>query len=94
MSAHSTTPPSTEAIEDWLIAHIAQAAKMDPADVDPRDAFADYGLSSIAAVGLSGDLEDWLGLRLPTTLVWDYPTIQSLAEYLSEQVSAKQASGA
>jgi acyl transferase domain-containing protein len=35
-------------------------------------------------VELSGDLETWLGLTLAPTLLWDYPTIVRLANYLAE----------
>jgi hypothetical protein len=29
-----------------------------------------------------GDLEDWLDEELPSTLFWDYPTIEKSAQYL------------
>jgi len=40
-------------------------------------------LDSVAAVGLAGELEDWLDVELPATILWDYPTIAALAEYLA-----------
>jgi hypothetical protein len=38
---------------------------------------------------LVGDLEDWLGLRLPPSLVWDYPSIDAMTDYLIEKARAK-----
>jgi phthiocerol/phenolphthiocerol synthesis type-I polyketide synthase D len=35
-------------------------------------------------VSISGELEHWLGRRLPVTLVWDFPTIELLAKALAE----------
>ncbi|WP_434652365.1 acyl carrier protein [Pseudomonas sp. R3-56] len=43
---------------------------------------AEYGLDSIAALTIAGDLEDELGVELPPTLLWDYPSIDDLAHYL------------
>lgn len=43
---------------------------------------AEYGLDSIAALTIAGDLEDELGVELPPTLLWDYPSIDDLANYL------------
>ena len=76
-------PRSTEVILDWLTERLARSMGIDPADVDPREPFTSYGLSSSGAVELSGDLQDWLGRELSPTLVYEYPTPEILAEYLS-----------
>jgi len=79
---------TTDVIESWIVAHLAEELGVDSQEIDIREPFANYGLNSVAAVGLSGELEEWLGLKLSPTLVWDYPTIESLARYLSEARSA------
>jgi acyl carrier protein len=38
----------------------------------------------LQAVSLSGDLETWLSREISPTVVWDYPTVEQLARYLSE----------
>ena len=70
-------------IEAWLAKAIAKSLRIDPAQIDPARPFADYGIDSVAAVELSGDLEDWLGKKIAPTVVWDYPTITLLAAYLA-----------
>src|SRR5690606_31917270 len=40
------------------------------------------GISSICALGITGDLAEALGRELPETLLWDHPTIQSVAAFL------------
>ena len=45
--------------------------------------FDRYGLDSSAAVGMTGDLEDWLGKEVEPILLYDYPTIETLARHLS-----------
>jgi acyl transferase domain-containing protein/acyl carrier protein len=74
---------SREAIQDWLIAHISAELSLEPATVDVHEPLASYGMDSVAAVGLSGDLEEWLGRELAPTLLYDYPTIVALASHLA-----------
>jgi acyl carrier protein len=56
---------------------------LDPGEIDRREPLASYGLSSQQAVMLSGDLEEWLGRSLPPTLVFEYPDVDALVQYLS-----------
>ncbi|WP_311971675.1 acyl carrier protein [Pseudomonas baltica] len=50
---------------------------------------AEYGLDSITALTIAGDLEDELGIELPSTLLWDYPSIDALANYLYGIMTAR-----
>ncbi|MBA3500352.1 MAG: acyl carrier protein [Myxococcota bacterium] len=70
-------------IEAWLVRAIAKSLRIDEKQVDPARPFAELGIDSVAAVELSGDLEDWLGTHVAPTVVWDYPTITLLASHLS-----------
>ncbi len=72
-------------IELWLIEKIAEKLQISITEVDPQQAFQSFGLDSKEAVGLSGELEDWLGRKVPPTLLWQYPNIESLAKHLSDQ---------
>jgi acyl carrier protein len=68
----------------WLSTKLAEQLELDPQQIDPQTEFSDYGLNSIEAVSLSGELENFLGRRLSPTLLWDYPTLESLTQYLTE----------
>ncbi|MEB3358629.1 MAG: hybrid fatty acyl-AMP ligase/type I polyketide synthase [Synechococcales bacterium] len=80
------TPPTqsneVRAIQRWLATTLAERLGLDPEAISIDEPFARYGLDSVAAVQLSGQLEDWLGRSLPPTLAYDYPTIASLAAFL------------
>ncbi|MEW6736883.1 MAG: acyl carrier protein [Acidobacteriota bacterium] len=84
LSEHRTFP-GKDAILNWLICELTTKLGIDPNIIDIRQPFVTYGLTSREGVSLSGDLENWLGRRLSQTLLWDYPTIESLAKYLAEE---------
>ncbi|MDW8319635.1 MAG: beta-ketoacyl synthase N-terminal-like domain-containing protein, partial [Anaerolineae bacterium] len=77
---------SVTAIQAWLVEHIAGLIGADPASIDVGQPFESFGLASRDVVGLSGDLEDWLELRLSPTLLYQYPTIARLAQHLADQL--------
>jgi acyl carrier protein len=69
-------------IRQWLIAKLSKVVGIPITDVDPTLNFVEYGLDSMQAVRLSGDLERWMGFELPPILLYDYPTIDELARCL------------
>ena len=79
-------PRDREAIQTWMVARVAEALAVPPEQIDVREPFASFGLDSRTAVSLSGDLERWCGRRLSPTLVWDYPTIEAVTQYLADGV--------
>lgn len=54
--------------------------------VDPRAPLGELGLDSLLAVELRNTLGTALGQSLPATLLFDYPTIDALTDYLLEEV--------
>ncbi|KAM3115388.1 beta-ketoacyl synthase N-terminal-like domain-containing protein [Phormidesmis sp. 146-33] len=80
-SSHSDQ--TVEVIQAWLIDQIAQRSHLPSNQVNLHEPFVQYGLDSVATVSISGELEKRLGKRLSPTLIYDYPTIALLADYLA-----------
>ncbi len=78
---------SAEAIQTWLISALAELLEIKPQQIDVQESLAYYGLNSVEAVTISGDLSDWLGRDISPNVVWDYPTIAAIAQYLASEPS-------
>ena len=80
----TTSPGSREflAIRAWLVTRIAAQVKLPPGQIDVREPLDRYGLDSLAAVAITGELGDWLGRSLSPTLFYEFPTVEALARHL------------
>lgn len=79
-----------EDIKRWLIAEIEDLLSVDPQELAVDQPLVNYGLSSMTGMILSGDIEQWLGIELDPSVAWEYPTIESLAGYLAEEVLSQR----
>jgi len=81
-SASSQEKRSEERIRMWIVEQISSLTGLLSNQIEITEPFASYGIDSVAAAGLSGELATWLGEQLPPTITWDYPTVALLAAYL------------
>ncbi|HLO49416.1 MAG TPA: acyl carrier protein [Kamptonema sp.] len=76
------TPPAPE-IEAWLIQRLATLLGISADEINPDADIDEYGLDSILAIAIIDELGTWLNRKINPRILEDYPSIASLAEYLS-----------
>jgi acyl carrier protein len=87
MERDATTSPrfSKAAIQRWLQLRIAEVIQAPADQVDITLPFSYYGLDSVAALAISGEMQIWLRRKLSPTLTWDHPNIERLSAFLAHE---------
>ncbi|MDO0931745.1 acyl carrier protein [Streptomyces sp. NPDC051954] len=80
------TVPTEQSLIDWLTTRVGAYLRRDPAEIDPTVPLAEYGLDSVAALSLCGDVEDHFGIPVDPTAAWDFPTVRALAGHLWKEL--------
>jgi acyl carrier protein len=84
------TPPSRQ--RSTLLAHVqacaARVLGLDVGSVERKRPLNEQGLDSLMAVELRNALGASVERTLPATLIFDYPTVEGLTEYLGVEVLA------
>ena len=63
--------------------HVARVLSIDASEVHTDVELAAYGISSSNGLELLARLEELLGVELSPVLLYEYPTIEQFAEFLS-----------
>jgi len=70
-----------------LAAEVAAVLGMaDPAELEPKRGFAEQGMDSLMAVELAGRIGALCAIDLPSTFLFDQPTLDALTTFLLEEL--------
>ncbi|WP_240649538.1 type I polyketide synthase [Streptomyces sp. Z26] len=86
----------TKAIMDFVRGHVATVlGYSSPEAITPDSSFKELGFDSLSSVELRNTLNKASGMRLPSTLLFDYPTPASLTAHIrTELVGSEQTDSA
>jgi acyl carrier protein len=87
----SKAPGSLADIRAWLTSYLAFLLEQEPNTINTKLSFDSHGIDSAAAVSLVADLEDWMGIELDPTIVYDYPSVDQLADFLMTRLEGSAA---
>jgi NADPH:quinone reductase-like Zn-dependent oxidoreductase/acyl carrier protein len=73
-------------LEGFLREQISLVLRLEPSKLDRDAPLRGLGVDSLMALELRNRLESGLGLTLPATLLWAYPTLAALAAHLGERM--------
>jgi|ERR1043165_8874441 acyl carrier protein len=73
-------------IQAWLVARVASLVGQHAENIDLTMPFDRMGVDSFHAVELAGEVQRIFRQDVDPTLLYDYVTIQALAEYLARQL--------
>jgi natural product biosynthesis luciferase-like monooxygenase protein len=76
--------PGAAALREWLIVRVAESTGIPLESIDCTRPLAELGLDSLRAVSIAGAAESLIKRTVPAVALWDHPTIDALAEYLSQ----------
>ncbi|WP_072844482.1 polyketide synthase Pks13 [Rhodococcus tukisamuensis] len=71
-------------LREWLRNWVAEATGQPVSQISDDRPMEEFGLSSRDAVALSGEIEELVGITLAATVVYQHPTIASLATLIVE----------
>ncbi|MFJ8434754.1 acyltransferase domain-containing protein [Kitasatospora sp. NPDC094019] len=77
-------------VTDFLLSRFAELLNVPAHTVDRRAPMHQYGLESAQSVALAAALSEFLGRRVPATLMWQHPTVDGLARALVDGPAAAE----
>jgi acyl carrier protein len=80
---------SESEIRHWCIHRLASTLNVPANRIDPQVKFARLGMDSATSVFFLVEIEEWLGIELPSDTVFEYPTIAELARHLADRGSGQ-----
>jgi len=79
-----------EALTAWLLQRVADLAELPLEEADAARPLAELGLDSADLVTIATEVEQRVGRRLPTGVLYTYPTIRDVVGYLTGASTREQ----
>jgi acyl carrier protein len=73
----------------WLTARLALYLEVPAAAIEPTRPLAEMGVDSVHAVSLVGDVEAHFDIDVDPTMIFDYPTLSRIADYIATAIAER-----
>jgi acyl-CoA synthetase (AMP-forming)/AMP-acid ligase II/acyl carrier protein len=77
-------PRTTDEIRGWLTNRLARQCGISGEQLDPHERLSHYVRDSLSAVCIALELQQWLGIAVAPTVLYDNPTLAALSARLAE----------
>ncbi|MFF3325073.1 acyl carrier protein [Streptomyces sp. NPDC002889] len=84
---------SASDLEQWLTDRVAFHLQRLADEIDPTTPLADYGIDSVAAIGICGEIEERHRLPVSATIAYDFPTVRAISAHLAERLADAESNG-
>ena len=74
----------------WLTTQLASYLEVPATAINPMVPLAEMGVDSVHAISLVGDVELHFDIDVDPTMIFDYPTLSGIAEFISTAVAEQQ----
>jgi acyl carrier protein len=85
MASHSRESLAAE-IQQWMLAWLASRVEVPASELAATAPFTELGMDSLTALELNVEFEKVLGIQMPPTAAFNYPTPAALSAYLAERM--------
>jgi acyl carrier protein len=89
-SKESEMDPKRRPILRWLTTALASYLEVPPTTINPMVPLAEMGVDSVHAISLVGDVEMHFDIDVDPTMIFDYPTLSRIAEFIGTAVAERQ----
>jgi acyl carrier protein len=77
-------------IQRWLTTQLGSYLAVPEHSIDLSVPLAEMGVDSVHAISLVGDVEAHFDIDVDPTLIFDYPTLSHIAEFIHGAVAERQ----
>ena len=83
-TGNGKSTPTIRAIQDWLVARLAQHYQLSAERIDVEQSIRAYVMDSVTLMMFAVELEGWLGRTISPLILADGPTISEMARRLAD----------
>jgi acyl carrier protein len=74
----------------WLTTQLASYLEVSATTINPMVPLAEMGVDSVHAISLVGDVEMHYDIDVDPTMIFDYPTLSRIADFIGTAVAERQ----